>query len=59
MLFVDFLADFFLAFLGREGKTEGVVWALSCFLFSFFPFLPSLFSFFLLSLFFKLIYFYF
>ena len=62
MLFVDFLADFFLAFLGREGKTEegcclGVVlFPLFFFPLSSFPFLfLSFVSFFYTDLFLFLI----
>ena len=44
MLFVVFLADFFFGFSWEgEKQRKGVVWVLSCFLFSFFPFLPSFF----------------
>ena len=52
VLFVDFFGQFFFfrLFLGGEKQRKGVVWVLSCFLFSFFPFLSSLFSFFSLFL---------
>ena len=59
VLFVEFLAVFFFRlFLGGgengEKQRKGVVWELTCFFFSFFPFLRFLFSFFsfFLSLFF-------